>query len=127
MAKMVSPARRPCNVWQIAASVCGSSELVTSSRISSLGRRAKALAIAIRCRWPPESAVPRSAKRSLDIGLIHLGIAKRHVPQDRFVQQERFLRHVADHPAPLPEVNLLQWHIVNQNFASLWAEQADNQ
>ena len=50
-----------------------------------------------------------------------------HVPQDRFVQQERFLRHVADHPAPLPEVNLLQWHIVNQNFALLWTEQADNQ
>ena len=43
------------------------------------------------------------------------------------MQQERFLGHVADHPAPLPEMNLLQWHIVNQNFALLWTEQADNQ
>ena len=37
-----------------------SSELVASSRISTAGFLSTARAMAIRCRWPPESLTPRS-------------------------------------------------------------------
>ena len=74
-----------------------------------------------------EFPCPGGAERGLGVGFVYLRIAKRHVPQHRLVQQKRFLRHVADHPAPLPEINLLQWNIIDQNFALLWTEQADHQ
>mmetsp|Transcript_27237 Transcript_27237/g.63478 ORF Transcript_27237/g.63478 Transcript_27237/m.63478 type:complete len:86 (-) Transcript_27237:2180-2437(-) len=37
-----------------------SSALVASSKRSTLGLRTSALAIAIRCFWPPDSCTPRS-------------------------------------------------------------------
>ena len=50
--------RRAAMLRQIACSDSGSSALVTSSRISSLGRRTSARARAMRCRWPPDSRAP---------------------------------------------------------------------
>ena len=45
---------------RIRASVVASTLAVASSRISTRGSRTIARAIAIRCRWPPESVIPRS-------------------------------------------------------------------
>mmetsp|Transcript_2825 Transcript_2825/g.8295 ORF Transcript_2825/g.8295 Transcript_2825/m.8295 type:complete len:102 (-) Transcript_2825:2064-2369(-) len=38
-------------------SLCASSALVASSKISSLGLRTSALARAMRCLWPPDSSL----------------------------------------------------------------------
>ncbi len=48
---------------RIRASTSGSTAEVASSRISSRGRRTRARASDSRCRWPPDSVVPRSPSR----------------------------------------------------------------
>jgi hypothetical protein len=60
MAKMVNSPRSCRNVSQMAVSLSESSALVASSRMSSLGLWTSALAMAIRCRCPPEILLPRS-------------------------------------------------------------------
>ena len=45
---------------RIRASVVASTDAVASSRIRMRGSTTSARAIAIRCRWPPESVIPRS-------------------------------------------------------------------
>ena len=47
----------------IRASVVASTDAVASSRISMRGFMSSARAIAIRCRWPPDSERPRSPTR----------------------------------------------------------------
>ena len=48
---------RPARIF---ASVVASTEAVASSRIRMRGSITSARAIASRCRWPPESVIPRS-------------------------------------------------------------------
>ena len=49
--------RRPRRIF---ASVVASTEAVASSRSRIRGSMTSARAIASRCRWPPESVIPRS-------------------------------------------------------------------
>ncbi len=94
------------------ASTSGSTAEVASSRTSSRGRRTSARASEIRCRWPPDSVVPRSpsrvsrpsrqrgdeavglggAQRGPDLLVGDVG-AQRDVAADGVVEEERGLRH----------------------------------
>ena len=60
MMNVVRPAIAPRRPTRISASVEASTEAVASSRIRIRGSTASARAIASRCRWPPESVIPRS-------------------------------------------------------------------
>ena len=53
----------PAGRARMRASTSGSTADVASSRISRRGRRTRARASEMRCRWPPESDVPRSPSR----------------------------------------------------------------
>ena len=140
---MVSSPRRASSVRQIAASVSGSSALVASSRISTRGLCASARASTTRWRWPPDSLPPRSptivsvalrqrrddvpqacrAQRGFGIGRGQLRIAQRHVVAHRVVQQDRLLRHVADHAAPRAPVDARERQVVDPDFALLRPQQ----
>ena len=57
---VVRPRIASCRPLRMRLSVVASTEAVASSRISSRGSTTSARAIAIRCRWPPDSVMPRS-------------------------------------------------------------------
>ncbi len=57
---VVRPRIASASPSRIRASVVASTEAVASSRIRIRGSITSARAIASRCRWPPESVIPRS-------------------------------------------------------------------
>ena len=60
MTMVVRPCITVASAALISCSLVGSTELVASSRISTLGSARMARARAMRWRWPPDSEKPRS-------------------------------------------------------------------
>ncbi len=60
MTKVVRPWRSRLSASWIISSLSLSSDEVASSRMRMRGSASSARAIDTRCRWPPESLIPRS-------------------------------------------------------------------